>query len=240
MDAPVTAEQSRVGPARRRGGAGALSHNLNGQRLGRKGRDTRERILSAAAELVLSADQAAISLSAVARQAGMSMSSLYLYFPDLTELLLATLEPVMARAEAAYLRDLRERWPDDSLEAHCTAFVNAFHAFWQENAAFLHLRNGMADRQDERMLLHRVRAAQPVIAHIVAQMDHDAMEAGSPAAGMATVFYTGLERVVVIVTNAVLPRLMPGRFGPRVDNFLEAEAQILTFAIRQYRALAKA
>lgn len=238
MDAARQISEAKTVGRRRKAEPDALSHNLNGQRLGRKGRDTRERIIAAAGDLVQTGDHAAISLSAIARQAGLGMSSLYLYFPDLTDLLLATLEPVMAQAENAYLRDLRERWPDETLDAHCAVFVHAFYSFWRENAAFLHLRNGMADRQDERMLLHRVRAAQPVIAHLVAQMDHDALEARSPAAGMATVFYTGLERVVVIATNPVMPRLMP-QFQPNVANFLVAEAQLLAFAIRQYRAIAK-
>src|SRR5579871_6514030 len=75
---------------------GEISHNLAGQRLGRKGRDTRERIMAAAAELIDEAGEGAISMSSVARRASLGMTSLYNYFADFTEVVLALLEPVMA------------------------------------------------------------------------------------------------------------------------------------------------
>ncbi|MFD2136315.1 hypothetical protein ACFSLT_16405 [Novosphingobium resinovorum] len=44
----------------------AVSHNLNGQRLGRKGRVTRERILAAAIELIEDSEEP-VTLARVAR-----------------------------------------------------------------------------------------------------------------------------------------------------------------------------
>ncbi len=219
--------------------ARALSHNLNGQRLGRKGRDTRDRIIAATNELLAGSLDAPISLSAVARQASLGMTSLYVYFTDLTELLLAVLEPLSADAEATYLRHLRARWPDESLNAHCLEFVTALHGFWHRNSMILHLRNSMADQRDERMMIHRVQAAQPVIGLLVSQMDQDPGVPGTPAAGMATVLYTGIERVVTIATDRILPTVLPGAFSPNVRNFLRAESRLLELGIREFRADAK-
>jgi AcrR family transcriptional regulator len=216
------------------------SHNLNGQRLGRKGRLTRDRILVAANELLAEPNDVPFSLSAVARQASLGMTSLYLYFTDLTELLLAVLEPVMAETEAAYLGHLRERWPDETLNAHCLEFVTALHGFWHKNSAVLHLRNSMSDQRDKRMMANRVQAAQPVIGWLVMQMDQDPREAGSPAVAMATVLYTGIERVVTIATDHILPTVLPGQFSPNVRNFLRSEARLLELGIRDFRDLAKA
>jgi AcrR family transcriptional regulator len=224
----------------RRGGAAPVakpvSHNLSGQRLGRKGRDTRARILAAANELLDQSGDIPISLSAVAREASLGMTSLYLYFTDLTELLLAVLEPVMAGAEDAYLRHLRERWPDEALNAHCLEFVTAIHGFWHKNSPVLHLRNSMADQRDKRMAANRVGAAQPVMRLLVMQMDHDPQIAGSPAVGMATVLYTGIERVVTVATDRVLATVLPGEFTPNVRNFLRSEARLLELGIRDFRA----
>ncbi len=220
--------------------AKASSHNLNGQRLGRKGRLTRDRILVAANELLATPGDVPFSLSAVARQAGLGMTSLYLYFADLTELLLAILEPVMAEAETAYLGHLRERWPDETLNAHCLEFVTALHGFWHKNSAVLHLRNSMSDQRDKRMMANRVQAAQPVMRLLVMQMDQNPQEAGSQAAGMATVLYTGIERVVTIATDRILPTVIPGQFAPNVRNFLRSEARLLELGIRDFRALARA
>src|SRR6201995_3065199 len=84
-----------------------LSHNLLGQRLGKKGRDTRERILAATERLLAGPPDAPITLSAVAREASLGMTSLYLYFNDLTELLLAQLSATMSLAREAYGDHLR-------------------------------------------------------------------------------------------------------------------------------------
>src|SRR4051812_7547086 len=93
----IDAVKAKRAPAARAAKPG--SHNLNGQRLGRKGRLTRDRILVAANELLATPTDVPFSLSAVARQASLGMTSLYLYFTDLTELLLAILEPLMDEAE---------------------------------------------------------------------------------------------------------------------------------------------
>lgn len=228
----VKARRGAAGPAK------PVSHNLNGQRLGRKGRDTRARIIAATNELLANSVDVPISLSAVAREASLGMTSLYLYFTDLTELLLAVLEPVMAEAEDAYLSHLRKRWPDETLNAHCLEFVTAMHAFWHKNSMILHLRNSMSDQRDKRMMANRVRAAQPIITLLVAQMDHDPLDHGSQATGMATVLYTGIDRVVTVATDRVLPTVLPGEFSPNIRNFLRSEARLFELGIRDFRALA--
>lgn len=237
MDAAQPTET--VKPRRAAAGSKALSHNLNGQRLGRKGRDTRARILAATNELLAGSIDTPITLSAVARQASLGMTSLYLYFNDLTELLLAVLEPLTADAEESYLRHLRERWPDDNLNAHCLEFVTAIHGFWHRNSTILHLRNSMADQRDKRMMEQRVRSAQPVILMLVTQMDQDPAVPDTLAAGMATVLYTGIERVVTVATDRILPTVLPGAFSPNVRNFLRAEARLLELVIREFRATKK-
>ncbi|RJF91185.1 TetR/AcrR family transcriptional regulator [Sphingomonas cavernae] len=217
--------------------AKAVSHNLNGQRLGRKGRDTRERILAATNELLAGPADVQISLSAVARNASLGMTSLYLYFNDLTELLLAVLDPVMATAEDAYISLLRTRWNEDELGARAQEFVKAYHTFWVKNSRILHLRNSMADHNDQRMMFHRVRSAQPVMLLLVEQMDGDLSKQGSPVFSMATALMTGLERVVTVTTDANLPTLLQSPIAFR-GNLLEAESRLIELGIRDYRALA--
>lgn len=213
-----------------------VSHNLNGQRLGRKGRGTRERILTACVELL--ADEAAespISMSAVARRANLGMTSLYNYFADLTEVLLAVLEPVMATAEEGFLAILREPWPDEALGERCDAFIQAYHDFWAQHSRLLHLRNAMADSHDERMMIHRVRSSMPLISLFVAQMRGDAEDPDSPVRGMATVLMTGIERTVTVATDFGLT----GLFGPaerrHPNHYLVPEARLIELAIRDTR-----
>ncbi|MBB6253344.1 TetR/AcrR family transcriptional regulator [Nitrospirillum iridis] len=210
--------------------------NLNGQRLGRKGRNTRERIIAAAQSLLSGPRSTQITLSAVAREAELKMTSLYVYFKDLTELLLATLEPVMETAEAAYLSLVRERWPDEALNACCLRFLNAYLAFWREHSFLLHLRNSMADQYDERMMRQRVDAARPLITMLVRQMDGDPTIIDSPALSMATVLLTGVERVVTIVTDTTLVSFFDGSMTEQLAlRRIEAEAKLMELGIRELR-----
>ncbi len=240
MDKTVGDQAVRPSTIRARAAAPSttLSHNLNGQRLGRKGRDTRERILAATNELLAGPPDVEVSLSAVARQASLGMTSLYNYFNDLTELLMAVLEPVMATAEDEYISLLRDRWDDAVLGERALAFVTAYHGFWIKHSRLLHLRNQMADAQNERMVLHRVHAAQPVMRLLVEQMDGDLGQQQSPPFSMATALMTGLERVVTVTTDTALQHILhtPNPLGR--THLLRAEARLLELGIRDYRALA--
>jgi AcrR family transcriptional regulator len=217
---------------------GESTHNLNGQRLGRKGRDTRERIIAAAQRLLSDPEAAPLTLSAVAREVSLGMTSLYNYFADLNELLLALLEPVMAEAESAYIVKLRSHWPDETLNQHCLDYVEAFYAFWARNARLLHLRNSIADFRDDRMARQRVLAATPVIELFVVQMGKDPTTLRSEAFGMATVLYTGIERVVSVATDANMQSLLQGNFLQNIEHYLHSEARLLELGIRDYRGTA--
>lgn len=214
---------------------GAVSHNLAGQKLGRKGRGTRDRVLAATAELLAADDHAPISLSAVARKAGLGMTSLYNYFTDLTELLLAVLEPVMASAEAAFIAMLRERWPDEELAEHCSDFVLAYYNFWSKHARLLHLRNSMADSRDRRMMLHRVTSTRPIIRLIAHQMDGLQEDPTSPVMPIATVLMTGIERTVTVATDVNLTGLFGDESRRPEGYYLLPAARMMELMIRDAR-----
>ena len=215
----------------------SLSHNLNGQRLGRKGRGTRERSLAAAAELLATAPrETPISLSAVARQASLGLTSLYNYFADLTELLVALLEPVMATAQDSYLAELRERWPDAQLAERSYSFVRSYYDFWAKHARLLHLRNTLSDTNDERMTTARLRATQPIIRLLVEQMGGDPRALRSRAFGMATVLMIGTERAVTTLTDSELPIRLAADIQHDADHFLLPCARLVEMAIRDMRA----
>jgi AcrR family transcriptional regulator len=214
-----------------------VSHNLLGQRLGAKGRGTRERILAAADRLLAGPGESTVSLSAVAREASLAMTTLYLYFGDLTELLLAVLEPIMASARGSYGDHLAERWPDAELATHCDRFVRAYHGFWERHTRILHLRNMLADGRDERMVTHRIAVSRPIIELLLEQM----RAAGSgrtyaDVRDMASVLMTGIERVVTITTDDYIANLPYEDPAPGVEGRLRMQARLLELAIRDCRA----
>lgn len=244
MTAISKIEAGKSAPARRpaKTEREAVSHNLNGQKLGRKGRVTRERILAAAMELINESDDGQVSLSAVARKASLGMTSLYVYFSDLTELLMALLEPVMREAavEGGYYSLVGEYWPDERLEERCEAFVKAYYEFWARHSRLLHLRNNMADRYDERMAMARVRSAQPLIAEFRKQLAVPGKPVSTTSSDMASVLMTGIERAVTVATDPVMPALIERQFGPRNTNVLVPLARLLVLAVRDFRAAALA
>ena len=212
-----------------------VSHNLAGQKLGRKGRGTRDRILAAAAELLAADDDAPISLSAVARRASLGMTSLYNYFTDLTELLVAVLEPVMASAEAAFINMLRERWTDDELGERSREFILAYYNFWSKHARLLHLRNSMADARDRRMMVHRVTATLPIIRLVVHQMNGDQNDPATLVMPIATVLMTGIERTVTVATDVNLTGLF-GEDARRPEGYyLLPAARMMELMIKDAR-----
>lgn len=217
-----------------------VSHNLLGQRLGRKGRDTRERIISALERLLAGPPDTPISLSAVAREASLGMTTLYLYFSDFTELLISVLRPIMESAEQSYIGQLRTRWPDEDLAEHCARFVEAYHVFWIKHARILHLRNALADASDERMRAYRIAASMIAVELIVQQMEGDPQARSSPSFHTAQVLLTGMERLITVATDANQPRLYTDDLALLSRNHRGAEARLLELAIRDGRATARA
>jgi AcrR family transcriptional regulator len=217
--------------------ADGVIRNLNGQKLGRKGLETRARILAAAAELLEEDTDIPISLSGVARKAELGMTSLYLYFNDLTELLIALIEPVMATAEEAFVGRLRKRWPDDDLAERCGDFVAAYHAFWERHSRLLHLRNSMADLADKRMLDQRIGSAQPIIHLLVDQMDGATDDYNTPVYAMASMLMTGLERSVTVWTDRDLHTYFTDPAFTKVQRFMKPAARLLELGIRDARGM---
>lgn len=216
------------------GACANISHNLAGQRLGRKGRVTRERILAAALELIEDNADEAFTLSGVARRAGLGMSALYNYFADQTELLLAVLDPVMATADQAYMAHVRQPWIGDDLARHTLTFVAAYHGFWARHSGLLHMRNSMADQMDVRMMMHRINSTRPLIALIVRQMSFP-REPEPMHTNMATVLMTGIERSVTLATDQRLPKLTGLPFNVGEDRYHDSSARLLELAIRDMR-----
>jgi AcrR family transcriptional regulator len=218
----------------------SVSHNLLGQRLGRKGRDTRERILLATEKLLGAPAGAQITLSAVAREASLGMTTLYLYFSDFTELLLAVLDTIMATAEESYVALLRERWPDEALGEQCLKFVEMYQAFWVRHSRTLHLRNSYAYNNDQRMVAHRIAVSRPVIDLLIQQMDGDPADMRSPVNNMGTVLMTSVERMITVITDPTFPSVADADVHAHVRGLIRAEARLLELGVADGRAVSRA
>lgn len=213
-----------------------IDTNLQGQKLGNKGRVTRERIMTVARELIEDPDSEGFSLSAVARKTDLRMSSIYNYFADPTELFLAVFDPIADEAEDAYVDLIRDRWSDEELAARSSQFIAAFHKFWRKHSRILHLRNRLADQHDERVMLKRISMARRVVRLLGQQAGGNTDEGTGPEYDLASVLYTGLERVVTIATDEEMKAHYPPQIKPRFEGgTLHQQARLLALAIADER-----
>lgn len=217
----------------------AVSHNLVGQRLGRKGQATRERILDAMLRLLADPDGPPVTLTSVAREAGIGLSNLYLYFPDLGELLLAALRKVTEDTDSEHVDKLRRRWPDANLEGACRDFLAAHFGFWQRHARLLHMRNAMADANDLRILGYRQSATQPLLTLLAAQMAREGSEPERRHSDLATVLFTGLERMATVLTHGnydlISSHMDSADRTAHAERLLDAEAKVMALTLRAAR-----
>lgn len=218
--------------------ANDVRHNIAGQRLGKKGQETRQRILNAALRLLADDEGPAVNFTNIAREASVRITNLYLYFPDFGDLILAALNHVMEEADDAFVHLLHFRWPDEDLQQCALDFLRAHHKFWSRHSRLLHIRNQLSD-EDPRILSHRQNMTIPQLQLLAAQMDCPPETHESWWDLMATVVLTGLERVATLVTAPYFKRnLAMGMksFDGYVDALLQTEARLLQLAIQDTRA----
>lgn len=135
--------------------------NLYGQTIGNKGRQTRERILKAATELMERRTIRDLTVAEICALAGTSPSAFYLYFDSVTAAALAVVESIN-QATPELVAILEREWTPASIHDEAKAFVRSYLAHWQQHQSQLLLRNFAADEGDRRFFEARRQAIEPI------------------------------------------------------------------------------
>jgi len=136
--------------------------NQIGQVMGRKGHDTRARLVAAAARLVATRPLQELRVTDIAREAGLGPPNFYVYFADVGAAVLAALDRhPQASPELLAILDLDWTSPD-GLD-HARRFVVAYLGSWKENFALLRARNLAADEGDQRFIEQRLADIGPIL-----------------------------------------------------------------------------
>jgi len=198
--------------------------NQIGQVMGRKGHDTRARLIAAAAELVAARPLRELRASDIARAAGIGAPSFYVYFPDVGAAVLAALE-TRPQSSPELLEILDRDWGAGGSDC-ARAYVNAYLDSWQHNFALLRARNLAADEGDARFLDQRLKDLTPILDRLAAKF-YAAQEAGRAPRGPAP-------RAVAGALSAALERLAAAprwsRAGPAIEAELREAAAYLFVA----------
>lgn len=202
--------------------------NKQGQAIGRKGAQSRRRLLDAARTLLNIAPTDKLTASAIAREAGMASQTFYLYFQELNELLLVLSEEAGADTDSV-IEPLNTPWPPESIRENCLQFIQQFDQYWRRNYAILAFRNFQADTGNVAFYKEREKTAIPIVEAISRKI----MEAndGRPsgvtqrdAFARAVVIFAGIERLAARPDQLSLDN----KKRVRTEELIQAEADILT------------
>lgn len=153
--------------AKQRPSLRAARTNKHGQALGRKGAETRLRLMDAARQLLVDHSPMELTAVSIAKAAATSSPTFYIYFEDVRELMLALSEQASADLAEVH-RVLEEDWDPEMLDPQQTVkVVNTFNGVWDRHRNILRFRNLEADRGDRSFLDQRIRSSIRIIDRFV-------------------------------------------------------------------------
>jgi AcrR family transcriptional regulator len=195
MDGSKTDAASETPPAHKTGRLRKRRQNLYGQAMGRKGTQTRERLIRATTELLEKRPLRDVVVSDIAILAGTSSSSFYIYFADVSSAALAAAQGVeQITPEMETL--LGAAWTPAHAQDKASALVEAYVNLSSQHHAILRIRNLSADEGDKRFEDVRHRAVSRI--HELLESRIVAAKNGlDPSAGASAVLAL-MERIAAI------------------------------------------
>lgn len=180
--------------------------NKSGQTLGRKGLETRMRVIEATERLLVRSRGLPPPLSSIAREAKISSPTFYLYFSDVPDAIFATVERIAERLTP--VTDIAAKpWHAADAYNHGVAFIDAFFDYWKANSAVLRARNRLADEGNERFVQSRLHSAA-VLTSLLAAKFRPAVVHGkvvATAEELAGTILTSIERIATIMVLDLYP-----------------------------------
>ncbi len=191
--------------------------NQNGQRLGVKGRRTRQRLIDVTIALLETHGLRDLTVAEVARTAETSAATFYVYFEGVTQVVLAALDHAdLNQPELMALLD--QDWCTDRGLSLAREFVQSYCAIWGRYRTVFRVRNMAAEEGDSRFLAARMRSAEPIMAALAVRVE------AAQRAGKLTRELHALSTAAAIIT--LLERLSAVGPTTRGDNGLTFDTLI--------------
>ncbi len=196
---------------------------LDGRALGRRGAQTRRRILDATAQMLETHGTRDLRVVDIARAVGSSPATFYQYFRDVEEAVLALAEEAGDEL-APFVARLDSPWDAAGGLDDARALVDGFVDYWDRHRAVLRTRNLAAQEGDERFRDVRHRTLRPFMAALTAKIAESrsagrVVDAMSPVAASAAL-------VALIERMAAFHRELEQLDIPRAD-LVETTARII-------------
>lgn len=176
-----------------------IETNQQGQTLGRKGLQTRQKLMAAARKLLDVYSPVELTAVSIAKEAGTSSASFYMYFEDVRDVLYA-LAGEAAVAMAAIHDVVRPPWEAGAVSQNALKLVEQFNGVWENHRQVLRFRNMEADRGDPRFEALRMSTYVPFIdllaRQLIAACPRDRTRPTlSQAFALASVLHAAMERL---------------------------------------------
>jgi AcrR family transcriptional regulator len=203
--------------------------NKDGQAIGRKGAESRARLLEATRQLLSELPSARkLTASSIARAAGLASQTFYLYFDDVEEILLR-LSIEASEDTSDIIAALDGDWDPAAPRDYTERVVAAFYNYWDRHRPILNIRNYMADRGDEPFATARNESAIPIITRIAARIRTSQGESRlteRDSLARSIIIFSAMERMAARYSATSGQAIMPGG-----DELKRAEADILALMI---------
>lgn len=179
---------------------------------GRKGTETRARLLAATRELLKTTSPFNLTVAAIAKAANTAPATLYVYFEDVQDVFYAL--SVDACRDFEEMTRNHTEWFDDlgRIESDAQQFVDEFNKVWDQHSHVLLYRNLESDRGNTRFQELRTTNALPIIDRLsVAAANANPELSKREAYAEAIVLYCSVERLAATQHQipADRPRLPP-------------------------------
>jgi AcrR family transcriptional regulator len=217
---------------------GPLAESLattDGRVPGERGRQTRQRLLTATVELLTSTPWRSVKVTDIARRANTSPATFYQYFGNVEEAIRILAEGMVDQA-AALSEMVGGDWSEGESWETALAVTEGFLAYWEENRAVFRVVDLATEEGDAQLRGIRVRALNAVtiaLAQVIAQ----ASPVQRAPTGTATTSPAGSEPMAVAGTLvAMFASVSAHRYGfefwgIRTRNLIDTQARLLHWAV---------
>jgi AcrR family transcriptional regulator len=192
-----TARKKRSVPADAATSIKTIKINKHGQALGRKGNQTRQRLMDATRRLLKHFSPVELTAVSIAKEAKTSSATFYIYFDDVHDIIYALSEAAGADLVEVH-RILEEPWDPTTVEiSHAQRVVDAFNDVWNRHRDILRFRNLEADRGSRAFADLRINSAIRIIdrfaERILSAYPKDNRPSRGDAFAEATVLFAAME-----------------------------------------------
>jgi AcrR family transcriptional regulator len=217
----MTEANSRNAGKRKNERARKARQNLYGQAMGRKGNETRQRLIRATVELLEKRSIRDVSVSDIATLASTSSSSFYIYFADVSAAALAAAESI-EQITPEIERLLSLPWSKNDGRVKAAALVEEYVNFSSQHHAILRIRNLSADEGDKRFETVRHQAVSRI---------HDLLEARIAASGNELDPSAGASAILALMERISSIARLPLRRHHSRKSLITAAAFLIASAL---------